>query len=63
MKTKRIRIDKRFSALAIFRAWRKHLGWRQAYWLVVQRYGWPECARRAWDLLCPLAKRIATQTT
>lgn len=62
MKSKRIRIDCRFSALAVFRAWRRHLGARQAYWLVVCRYGWPEQSKLAWDFLAPIAKRISTQT-
>lgn len=61
MHSRLIRIDARFSALCFFRAWRKHLGRRQAYWLTVSRYGWPLSRSLAWSRLDPLARRICAK--
>lgn len=61
MHSRRIKVTSLFSALMFFRAWRKHLGARQAYWLTVSRFGWPEQIAYAWPRLGKLGRMICNQ--
>ena len=58
-KSFRIRSEKRTAALAIFRAWRKRVGLRQAYWLAVSRFGCPFYSSLAWAFMDRLTRQLA----